>query len=84
MHDFTTASQAVDKIIKTALDKKAKKICSVELRVGELSMHGEEQLIFWIKEMLASRVDIAKDVKIEITPVKESRECVLNQIQLEV
>ena len=75
MHEFSIASQAVDKIVETALNRGAKKIRRVELLVGELNLLGEEQLIFWIKQVLNSKVDIAGDVKIEIKPVQAVIKC---------
>ena len=69
MHEFSVANQAVDKIIKEALSKKAKSIKSVEMLVGELTLLGQEQLIFWMKEILHAKSEIADDIHIEIKPV---------------
>jgi len=75
MHELSIASQAVDKITETALDRGAKKINGVEFLIGELSLLGTEQLSFWINQMLNSRLDIAKDVKITFEAQKASVEC---------
>ncbi len=75
MHEFSIASQAVDKIVETALDKGAKRIREVEILIGELNLLGGEQLIFWIKEMLNSKIDIAGDVKIDLKPVQAIIKC---------
>lgn len=84
MHEFSVASHAVAKILEIAREKGAKRICGVEFLMGELCMVGEEQLTFWIKEIMNSKVDIADDIKIELKSVKEGRDCVLNRVQLEI
>ena len=75
MHEFTLANQTADTIIKAALDKGAKKILSVEILLGELNLAGEEQFIFWLNEILDSKGEIAKDVKIDLKPVQAKIKC---------
>ncbi|MFH1283382.1 MAG: hydrogenase/urease maturation nickel metallochaperone HypA [bacterium] len=75
MHEFSIASLAVDKIIETASFKKAKKIRAVEIAIGELSMLGEEQLTFWIKQMLDFKSKIAEDVNVGYLTVKAEIRC---------
>lgn len=82
MHEFSLANQAVDEIIANAQDRGAKRICRVELLVGELNLLGGEQLIFWMKQMLNSKGKIASDVKIDLKPIP-GRELVLNRIEIE-
>lgn len=83
MHEFSIANQAVDKIMEAARDNGAKRIHSIELILGELSMIGSEQFMFWMREILSSKGDIADDVKIDLK-MANGRDCVLNRIQLEV
>jgi hydrogenase nickel insertion protein HypA len=75
MHEFSIANQAADEIITNARNKKAKKIRSVEILIGELNLLGEEQLIFWIKKMLNSKGEIASDVRIDLKPVRAVIKC---------
>lgn len=84
MHEFTMANSIAGKIMEIVKEKGAKKICGIELLMGEQCMIGEEQITFWIKEILNSKVQIADDFKVELKPVKESRDCILNNIQLEI
>ena len=64
MHEFSIASCAVDRIMATAQDKRAKRIREVEILVGELSLVGKEQFLFWMNEMLLSKGEITSNVKI--------------------
>lgn len=75
MHEFSVASQAVDTIIEKAFQRKAKRICSIEFLLGELCMLNGEQLIFWMKEMLNCRVDIARDATIELKQARAMVKC---------
>lgn len=75
MHEFSVANQAVDKIMEVALNKGAKKVREVELLIGELNLLGKEQFIFWMKEILNSKGEIASDVKINLKPVEAKIRC---------
>ncbi len=74
MHEFSIADQIVKRALKVAQEKKAKKIKSIELSVGQLTLLGEEQLKFWLKEMLNEK-EIAKDIRIKINSVKAKIKC---------
>ena len=74
MHEFSVASQIIQRALEVAKEKKAKRIKSIELAIGELSMLGEEQLKFWLKELLNKR-EIAKDIKIKVNSVKAVVKC---------
>ncbi len=74
MHELSVANQIVERALEVAKEKKAKKIKSIELAVGELSLLGEEQLKFWVKEILKSK-EIGKDVQIKVNSVKAKIKC---------
>ena len=74
MHEFSVASQIIQRALEVAKEKKARRIKSIELAVGELSMLGEEQLKFWLKEML-NKKEIAKGIKIKVNSVKAVVKC---------
>jgi len=74
MHEFSIASQAAKRVISLAKEKKAKKINKVELAVGELSLLAEEQLKFWLSEIL-SKENTANDLTITISSVKALIKC---------
>lgn len=75
MHELWLAKQAVNRIIEVARDKKAKRVNRVELLLGELTMVGEEQFLFWMKEILRSQGDVAQSAEIELKPVQAVVEC---------
>ena len=66
MHEFSIASEAVDRIMQTAQERKAKRIREVEVLIGELSLLGKEQFAFWLSEMLKFRGEITRGVKIKL------------------
>ena len=70
MHEFSIASQAVENIVKVSAEKKAKKICGVEFLIGEASMIGREQFLYWIKELHTSKVDIAHHAAIDVQSIE--------------
>jgi len=75
MHEFSMANQIVEKALNLAKEKKAKRIESIEISVGELSLLGEgEQLKFWLREIL-NKKKIAKDAQIKINTVKAVVKC---------
>lgn len=74
MHEFSMATQIIDKALEIAKEKKAKKVKSIEISVGELILLGEDQLEFWLKEIL-NKKKITKDAKIKINPVKALVKC---------
>ncbi len=75
MHEVTMANKIVDKIMETALNKRAKKVLAVEILIGELNLLGEEQLTFWLNELLRSKGKIAKDAKIDLKLVESIIKC---------
>jgi len=82
MHEFTIAGQIVNKIVETAVERGAKKIRRVEILVGEHSLHGEDQLAFWLEEMLRSKGTIAADVKVDIKK-NEGEGFILNKMEID-
>ncbi len=83
MHEFSIVNQAVEKIMQDALDRGAKKIQKVEILLGELSPLGKEQFEFWMKQILDSKGEIARDTEIEVKTVKKTKDCLLKRIHLE-
>jgi len=65
----------VNKIIRAVSGNKAKRICGVEILVGELSLLGSEQFAFWVKEMLKLEGEIASEVEIDLKPVEAIIKC---------
>jgi hydrogenase nickel insertion protein HypA len=75
MHEFSIANPIVKKVLDLAKEKKAKKVKSIEISIGELVLLGaEEEFIFWLRELL-NKEEITKDVKIRINTVKAAVEC---------
>ncbi|MFH1548558.1 MAG: hydrogenase/urease maturation nickel metallochaperone HypA [Candidatus Omnitrophota bacterium] len=74
MHEFSVASQIADRVLQVAVEKKAKEIKSIELDIGQLNLLAEEQLKFWLTEILKEK-EIAKTTKIKINRVKAVIKC---------
>jgi hydrogenase nickel insertion protein HypA len=74
MHEFSVANQIAERTLEVAKEKKAKRIKSIELAVGELSLLAEEQLKFWLKEILGKK-KIVRDIQIKISSTKAKIKC---------
>ena len=75
MHEFSIANPIVKKVLDLAKEKKAKKIKSIEISIGELILLGaEKEFRFWIKEIL-NKEEIAKDTQIKMNIVKAAVKC---------
>lgn len=75
MHEFSIADSVVKKVFNLAKEKKAKRIKSIEISIGELILLGEEEEFrFWLRELL-NKEKIAKDVQVKISTVKAMVKC---------
>lgn len=75
MHEFSIANPIVKKVLSVAKEKKAKKIKTIEISIGELLLLGaEEEFRFWLKEMFGKE-KIAKGARIKINIVNAAVKC---------
>lgn len=75
MHEFSLANQIVEKVLDLAKGKKTKKVASIEVSVGELTLLGEEEQVkFWLKELLNQK-EITKDARIKLNTIKALVKC---------
>jgi hydrogenase nickel incorporation protein HypA/HybF len=73
MHEFSVMSQIVDSLLSEAKEHNARKIEEVDLRIGEYTMLGEEQLRFAYEVL--SKDTILEGSKLTISQIKGRIKC---------
>ena len=73
MHEFSIASEIVQNVLDAANKNKAKKILSIQLEIGELSLLNLEQVRFWIQELF--RETAAEGAQVKIKEIKAHLRC---------
>lgn len=73
MHEFAVASEIVDQVLHSARKNQGKKILSIRLAIGELTLLNTEQLHFWVRELFKG--SIAEDAEIEIHLIRARVSC---------
>ncbi len=75
MHEFSIVNPIVKKVLELAKEKKAKKIKSIEISVGEMILLGaKEEIRFWVKELLCKE-EVSKNARIKINTIKAKIKC---------
>ena len=73
MHEFSISSEIVKSVLDAAEKHHGKKVLSINLDIGELTLLSIEQVTFWIKEMF--RGSIAEGAKIKVKMIKTRIRC---------
>lgn len=73
MHEFSLSAEIVKTVLDTAEKNKGKKILSVQLEIGELTLLNLEQVTFWIKELCKG--SIAEGARVMIKVIKAHFYC---------
>jgi hydrogenase nickel incorporation protein HypA/HybF len=67
MHEFSISSEIVKTVLETIEKNNAKKVLSVQLEIGELTLLNVEQVTFWVHELFKGSVAQGAEVKIKKT-----------------
>lgn len=67
MHDISISQAIAKTVLKEARDKKARRVLSLKLEIGELTFLSPEQIRFWLKELFKGT--LAQGVKIYIKKI---------------
>ena len=67
MHDISISQAIAETVLKKARDKKARKVLSLKLEIGELTFVSPEQIRFWLKELFKGT--LAQGAKIYIKKI---------------
>jgi len=67
MHDISISQAIAETVLKKARDKKARRVLSLKLEIGELTFLSPEQIRFWLKELFKGT--LAEGIKIHIKKI---------------
>jgi hydrogenase nickel incorporation protein HypA/HybF len=73
MHEFSISSEIVRTVLDTAEKNHGKKVLSIQLEIGELTLLNLEQVTFWIQELFKGSV--AEGAKIKVKTIKARIRC---------
>ena len=68
MHEFSISSEIVKTVLATAKKSSGKKVLSVQLEIGELTLLNGDQVGFWVKELFKGSA--AEDAEVKIKTIK--------------
>lgn len=64
MHEFSISSEIVETVLDTAEKNHGKKVLSVQLDIGELTLLNVEQVAFWVQELFKGSIAESAEVKV--------------------
>ena len=70
MHEFSISSEIVRSVLDAAGKNKGKKVLSIQLEIGELTLLNGEQVAFWVHELFKGSVAEGAEVKIKTTKAR--------------
>ncbi len=73
MHEFSISSDIVKNVLDTAEKNNGKKVLSIQLEIGELTLLNMEQVTFWIQELFKGSV--AEGAKVKVKTIKARIKC---------
>jgi hydrogenase nickel incorporation protein HypA/HybF len=73
MHEFSISSEIVRTVLEEAEKNKGKKVLSIQLEIGELTLLNQEQVTFWIQELFKGSV--AEGARIRVKEIQARIKC---------
>jgi hydrogenase nickel incorporation protein HypA/HybF len=73
MHEFSVSSEIVRTALDTAEKNHGKKVLSIQLEIGELTLLNVEQVTFWVQELFKG--SMAEGAKIKVKTIKARIKC---------
>lgn len=73
MHEFSVSSEITRTVLDTAEKNRGKKVLSIQLEIGELTLLNVEQVTFWIHELFKG--SMAEGAKVKIKTVRARIKC---------
>jgi hydrogenase nickel incorporation protein HypA/HybF len=65
MHEFSISNEIVRNVLNAAKKNNGKKVLSIQLEIGELTLVNVEQVTFWIHELFKGSVAEGAQVKVK-------------------
>jgi len=82
MHEFSISSEIVRTVLETTEKNNVKKVLSIQLEIGELTLLNVDQVIFWMNELFKG--SIAEGAKIKCKKIKTRIRCEECQYQCDL
>jgi hydrogenase nickel incorporation protein HypA/HybF len=73
MHEFSISSEIVRTVLEEAEKERGKKVLSIQLEIGELTLLNQEQVTFWIQELFKGSV--AEGARVRVKEIKARIKC---------
>jgi len=73
MHEFSVSYEIVKAVLDETQKKNGKKVLSIHLEIGEMTLLNMDQVIFWIHELFKG--SIAEGTKVNLKKVKARIRC---------
>ena len=73
MHELSLSDEIVRNVLDAAKENKGKRVLSIQLEIGELTLLNVEQVTFWIHELFKGSV--AEGAKVKVRTVKARIKC---------
>jgi len=73
MHEFSISSEIVKTVLDTAEKNHGKKVLSIQLEIGELTLLNGEQVVFWVHELFKGSV--AEGAEVRLKTIKAQISC---------
>lgn len=73
MHEFSISSEIVRTVLDTAEKNNGKRVLSIQLEIGELTLLNVEQVTFWIHELFKDSV--AEGAKVKVKTIRARIKC---------
>jgi hydrogenase nickel incorporation protein HypA/HybF len=73
MHEFSISSEIVRTVLEEAEKNRGKKVLSIQLEIGELTLLNQEQVTFWIQELFKGSV--AEGARVRVKEIQARIKC---------
>ena len=73
MHEFSISSEIVRTVLDTVEKSNGKKVFSIQLEMGELTLLNAEQVTYWIQELFKGTM--AEGARIKVKTIKAQLQC---------
>ena len=73
MHEFSISSEIVRTVLEEVEKNRGKKVLSIQLEIGELTLLNQEQVTFWVQELLKGSV--AEGARVKVKEIQARIKC---------
>jgi hydrogenase nickel incorporation protein HypA/HybF len=73
MHEFSISNEIVRNVLDAAKKNNGKKVLSIQLEIGELTLINVDQVTFWIHELFKG--SLAAGAKVKVKTIKARIQC---------